>query len=61
MFIHGVLFLTPQDLAQGLMYLLYNPNYEGYLNSDVNDHTIHEAQVRRALLGLRCDPIGHDR
>jgi hypothetical protein len=33
------------------MFLLYNPNYEGYLNSDVNDHTIHEAQVRRALLG----------
>ena len=46
-----------QDLVQGLLFLLYNPNYEDAYNWIPNDASMHEENVRASLLGVSCDVL----
>ena len=42
-----------QDVVQGLLFLLHNPNYEDPYNWVPKDVSMHDANVRASLLGLK--------
>ena len=46
-----------QDLVQGLLFLLYNPNYEDAYNWIPTDASMHEENVRASLLGVSNDGL----